>query len=222
MKTLENTTIADLMVKEFDERNMLTQKGFVKFIPKILFKGVAAYLNSLKSNRIVAHITVNTYEDLRDEFINVYFSRNNNGYVYKLKFYNVRTSKGYKNYTEDGFKDVEETIYIHDNEDAIKFIKEVAYLHGIEFVSTKNHTEANNMLSMFACFIYAVESYLIATYDKNGDNTIKIPGIVSIKLKIIKVDKDNDVYITTYEPLFVFKEINDLTAKVKEELNKKK
>lgn len=219
MKTMENTTIADLMVKELYNRNILATKEFAKFAPEILFKGVTAYLNSLKLKSIVTHISAPAYGKLRNVFMNVYFYHNND--EYKLKFYNVRTSKGQD--VEDGFKDVDEIIYLHEDKNAIKFLNEVACLYGLSFVPTKEHTkEADNMLSTLACFIYAVESYLIATYDENGDNTVEIPGVTRVKLKVNKVNEYNEVYITNYEPLFIIKEFTELTDKVKEELNKEK
>lgn len=217
MKTLENATIAELMVKELYSRNMLATKEIAKFAPEILFKGVTAYLNSLEFKSIVAHISAPVYGKLRNIFMNVYFYHNKN--EYKLKFYSIRTPKGQN--VEDGFKDLEgtirlQTIHLHDDEDAIKFLNEVVYLYGVSFIPTKEHKkEADNILSILACFVYAVESYLIVTYFENGDNTVEIPGVVRIKFRIDKID-DNEVYFTTYEPLFDLKEIDELTAKVKE------
>ena len=119
MKTLENTTIDELTVKELFNRNMLAQKEFVKFVPEILFKGVAAYLNSLEVKSVLAHISAPVYGESRNTFMNVYFYHNNN--EHKLKFYTVRTLKDQD--MEDGFnKDLDKTIYLHDDKDGIKFI----------------------------------------------------------------------------------------------------
>jgi len=217
MKTLENTTIAELMVKELSNRNMLVPKGIAKFVPEILFKGVAAYLNSLELKSVLVHISAPVYGELYNTFMNVYFHRDDN--EHKLKFYTIRTSEGMN--VEEEFKDLDETIYLYNDKNAIKFLDKIAFLHGAIFMPIKDHTkEADNMLSTLACFIYAVENYLIATYDKNEDNTVEISGCVKAKLKLDKVSEHNELYFTTYEPLFDLKEIDELTTKVKDRLDK--
>ena len=215
MKTLENTTIADLMIKELDSRNMLGQKSFCNIIPEILFKGVAAYLNSLEYKGVIVDLSA-PFRDTSNNFMNAYFYHDDNN-ERKLEFYTVRSLKD-----QQKENDVDEIIYLHDNKDAIKFLESVAFLHGLVFAPIDYEEKADNMLLTFACFVYALGNYLLATYDENGDNTVEIPGIVRVKLRKEKVGKHNEVYLTSYETLLDFKEIDELTAKAKEKLNKQK
>lgn len=216
MKTLENTTIADLMVKELDNRNMLGHKNFCKLISEVLFKGIAAYLNSLEYEGVIVELSA-PFRDTSNNFMNAYFYYDDNN-ERKLEFYTVKSLKD-----QQKENDVDEIIYLHDNENAIKFMEAVALLHGMVFTPTKDREkEADNMLLTFACFVYALGNYLLATYDKNGDNTVEIPGIVRVKLRKEKVNKHNEVYLTSYETMLDFKEIDDLTDKVKDRLNKQK
>lgn len=217
MKTLENTTIADLMVKELDSRNMLGLKSFCNIIPEILFKGIAAYLNSLEYKGVLIKLTA-PFGNARNNFMNAYFYYDKG--ERKIKFYTIRTLENQK--VEDDFKDLDEIMYLHDNKDAIKFLESVSFLHGLAFAPIDHEEKADNMLLVFACFVYALGNYLLATYDENGDNTVEIPGIVRVKLRKEKVNKHNEVYLTSYETLFDFKEIDELTTKAKEKLNKQK
>ena len=217
MKTLENTTIADLMVKELDSRNMLGMKSFCNIIPEILFKGIAAYLNSLEYKGVLIKLSAPFGND-RNNFMNAYFYYNDNN-ERKIKFYTIKTLE---NQDENDFKDLDEIMYLHDSKDAIKFLESVALLHGLAFAPIDYEEKADNMLLVFACFVYALGNYLLANYDENGDNTVEIPGIVRTKLRMEKVNKHNEVYLTAYETLFDFKEIDELTEKVKEKLNKQK
>ena len=214
MKTLENTTIAELMVKELDDRNMLGHKDFCKLISEVLFKGIAAYLNSLEYKSVIVELSA-PFRDTSNNFLNAYFYYDDNN-ERKLEFYTVRS-------LEDQQKEnnVDEIIYLHDNENAIKFMEAVALLRGMVFTPTEDlEKKADNMLLTFACFVYALGNYLLATYDENGDNTVEIPGIVRAKLRKEKVGKHNEVYLTSYETLLDFKEIDELTTKAKEKLNK--